>query len=141
MIETAKFKGLYGATWYYGGVLNDGVDTFIIDKDGVRHKVYYLFEHIGADAYEDDLVAVIHPKTSGWFDGILDTRDIKRLLLFRLMRGGYGFYAQILRGDSENMHYDMGWILKDGKVVGNYYDCEDIDELYEKLEKEMIEND
>lgn len=147
MITAAKFKGLNGATWYYGGVYNYGVDTFIIDKDG-GHKVYCLFESIGAtdkngaEIYEDDLIAVVKEYTDARYeDGEWCEYKHKELILFRVERTRFGFKAVEVRGGKPYEEYGLGWVASEGKVVGNFYDCEDVGELYEKLEKEIIEND
>lgn len=92
--------------------------------------------------HEDDLIAAVKERSRwSYDDGEWCEYKYKELILFRIKKTDYGFKAVDIYGGKSYEEYSLGWVASEGKVVGNYYDCEDVGELYEKLEKEMIEND
>lgn len=147
MIGKAKFKG-YNATadcWFSGGVFFQGRNGYIVRDVDDMVRCYSICESIGAqdkdgnEIYEDDLIALVKDYIDARYeDGEWCEYLHKELILFRVERARFGFYAVEVRGGKPYEEYGLGWVASEGKVVGNYYDCEDVGELYEKLEREMI---
>ena len=149
MITMAKFKG-YNATeecWFCGGVVFQNGNGYIVRDGGDIVRCCSICESIGAadkdgtEVYEDDLIAVKDYIDARCEDGEWCEYRHKELILFRVERSRFGFYAVEVRGGKPYEEYGLGWVASEGKVVGSLHDCEDVGELYEKLEKEMIEND
>lgn len=151
MTNTIKYKGFNDGDWIIGDAVhlhNGRIEIIPFEEELPKYvDQNTICEFIGAtdkdgnDVYEDDLIAVVKEWgecVRDWY-GNWETERKRELLLFRVMRGNFGFFLDPVMGGDVNKSYGIRFATDNGKVVGNWNDDFDVAMLYDTLKKEMME--